>query len=87
MTSTPEQLQVWRDIGHQKWMDDDSVVHDSKQKDCYIAGYLRAKQETKQAIKDARKQTLEEVLAICNGALSFPDSKYYISDKVKEILK
>ena len=40
-----------------------------------------------QAIKDARKQTLEEVLVICNGALSFPDSKYYISDKIKELLK
>ena len=34
----------------------------------------------------ARKQALEEAIAICNDALSFPDSKYYIRDKIKELL-
>ena len=60
-------------------------------------GYLRRYQETEQAVKlmgkaaiistqHARKQTLEEVLVIYNGALSFSDSKYYISNKIKELL-
>ena len=33
-------------------------------------GYLRAKQENEQAIKDARKLALEEAIAICKAFLS-----------------
>jgi hypothetical protein len=59
MTTTPEQLQAWRDRWctlFPQWADGIGILSAASWQ-----GYMRRCQETEQAIKDARKQALEDV--------------------------
>lgn len=68
--SNETQLAKWREAGEKAWMEDLSVDMRAHPKKMYAAGYLRAKQETEQAIKDARKQALEDAIAICEARIN-----------------
>ena len=48
--TTPEQLAKWREEAATAYMTDDISFITSNEKRNYIAGYLRAKQETEQAL-------------------------------------
>ena len=67
--TTPEQLAKWRGEAKSAFRSDyGSFLPENKAP--YIEGYLRRCQETEQAIKDARKQALEEAIAICKAVCS-----------------
>lgn len=57
--TTPEQLQAWQDEAEAIWTKD-HTLNSPYPKQHFIAGYLRRCQETEQAIKDARKQAIED---------------------------
>lgn len=85
MTTTPEQLQAFRDIASAEYLNDDNIRVKDIAEEHYIAGYLRAKQETEQAIKDARKQALEEAANILSCVHGSSDYRRYAA-KIKELL-
>ena len=76
-----EQMQItkWEILANRYYQSDDSVYEGDDAEHCYKMGYLRAKRETEQAIKDARKQALEEAIAIC-------ESTAYAVATIKELL-
>ena len=92
--TTPEQLQVWLEEFESAYStvelkriernDNGTIfleyenVYRSKELQCY----LRAKQETAQAIKDARKQALEDALAIVKNENKTGDMEF----EIKELL-
>ena len=39
------------------------------------------------AVSQARRLALEQALDCCNSTAPFPESKYHIADKIKELLK
>ena len=72
--TTPEQLAKWREEFESKLKGDDRMSYCStsrpfvnKSIQSEWQGYLRAKQETEKAIKDARKQALEESIEIADA--------------------
>ena len=63
--TTPEQLAKWREdweLQFPQWADGVGILSAASWQ-----GYLRAKQETEQAIKDARKHALEDVIQCINS--------------------
>lgn len=79
MTTTPEQMQEWR-VKFESFYSDDRecmLTRDANSGD-YVNetidsgwwGYLRRCKETEQAIKDARKQALEDAIAICDARIN-----------------
>lgn len=65
MTPTPEQLQAWREEAEAIWDSDDCLLNGrSHPMTALIHGYLRAKQETEQAVKDVKRKidAIEECL-------------------------
>lgn len=58
--TTPEKIAEWSKEAKFAYGCDNKVTTSSGPYSAYIAGYLRVKQETEQAIKDARKQAIED---------------------------
>lgn len=71
MNTTPEQIAKWREEFEATYLPEHLLQRHGVYIDRDIQhswqGYLRAKQETEQAVKDARRQALEEAIAICNA--------------------
>lgn len=67
-TPTPEQTAQWREEAQKVW-NEQGRAHwvNMAGFNNYAAGYLRRCQETEQAIKDAKKQALEEVYNLCEA--------------------
>lgn len=100
--TTPEQLQAWRKEFEAQLLPATEMTLDVMGKywlnglETQWQGYLRAKQETEQAIKNARKQALEEAIAICNAVCSpyptdqgdgYNEGALDCEKKIKELLK
>ena len=65
--TTPEQLTKWREAGNAAWRTHNNPIFSHTPQTTYVCGYLRRCQETEQAIKDARKQALEESIEIADA--------------------
>ena len=84
--TTPEQLTKWREAGNAAWRTHNNPIFSHTPQTTYVCGYLRRCQETEQAIKDARKQTLEEAIALFNQ----PHVEHFgsnIVEMLEELLK
>lgn len=87
MTTTPEQLQAWREEfekplkllpNYLKRLPQRRDEYANDEAECEWQGYLRRCQETEQAIKDAHKQALEEALKLAEDRrLDLDGSEYW----------
>ena len=69
---TPEQLARWHEDADTAYARDLDVHISSPSREAYTAGYILAKQESEQAIKDARKLALEDAMNICHKLAANP---------------
>ena len=94
---TPEQLARWHEDADTAYARDLDVHISSPSREAYTAGYIFAKQENEQAIKDARKLALEEAMKLAEDhRLDLDASEYHrgwrnasvrMSNLIQELLK
>ena len=101
--TTPEQLAKWREDARAEYLNDDNIRVEDIAEEHYVAGYLRAKQETEQVMKLAKFGAMvlftykegyvsdEEIgnFALSSGCITQPIEAYApnIEATIKELLK
>ena len=91
-TPTPEQLAQRREEAIHALSSDSTMRLSDTVNDTYVRGYLLAKAQMlgqphpEPAVKEARRMALEQAIECCYSTAPFPDSKYHIADKIKELL-
>ncbi len=87
--TTPEQLAKWREEFEATYgvnkvaIKQISGIYADWNVECEWQGYLLAKQETEQAVKDARRQTLEDAASI----LTMWTNSHSKNEIIEELLK
>lgn len=87
MVTKPEQLAKWREDAEYIWVREPSFEGDGWPTDCFVAGYVRAMQKNEQAVKDARKQALEDAYAIYDAIYEQAQELSHVKDGLRELLK
>ena len=63
MTPIPEQIAEWRGIARLMWFEDNSIDAIDGHKNCYIAGYVKARTEQATEIAELKAKLAEVVTA------------------------